>query len=186
MTFQATPLEHSARPKHFEPGTTGWTEEDLDEPEIDRAWHAGRYEIVEGVLTKMPAAYLDGSIALKRLIGIVERHFERSGIDGEFALEADLVVSRRQVPRVDAVFLTREELRRQRDVNAERIRQGQGRAGVQYGRIRIAPTLLIESASPGHEEHDRETKRRWYSAIGVPNYWILDAFARTLVCFSLR
>jgi len=78
MTSQATPLEHAAAPKHFEPGTTGWTEEDLDQPEIDRAWHGGRYEIV------------------------------------------------------------------------------------------------------------RETKRRWYAAMGVRNYWILDAFARNLECLALR
>jgi Uma2 family endonuclease len=186
MTSQATPLEHAAAPKHFEPGTTGWTEEDLDQPEIDRAWHGGRYEIVEGVLTKLPAAYFQGSAPLDALVDVLKDYFRRTGIKGRFAPEADLVVNRKRVARVDMVFLTDEQIQQQRAIDAERLRLGRGRPGVTYGRLRIPPTLLIESASPGHEEHDRETKRRWYAAMGVRNYWMLDAFARNLECLALR
>ena len=28
--------------RNFEPGTTGWTAADLDRPEIERRWFAGR------------------------------------------------------------------------------------------------------------------------------------------------
>lgn len=52
----------SSRP--FEPGTTGWTVHDLDDPEIERQWFQGRYEIVEGVLTKIPPAYFAGGNVL--------------------------------------------------------------------------------------------------------------------------
>lgn len=55
-----TPTGTSSRP--FEPGTTGWTVHDLDDPEIERQWFEGRYEIVEGVLTKMPPAYFTGEM----------------------------------------------------------------------------------------------------------------------------
>ena len=50
----------------------------------------------------------------------------------------------------------------------------------------MPPTLVIESLSPGHEDHDLETKRRWYAEFGVPDYWILDAFAEELVCLRLK
>ena len=53
-------------------------------------------------------------------------------------------------------------------------------------RILVPPLLVIESISPGHEHHDRETKRRWYTEAGVPNYWILDAFEQSLDCLALR
>jgi len=51
----------------FEPGTTGWSVEDLDSPEYEGLWLNGHYEIIEGVLTKMPAAYADGAVPLGRL-----------------------------------------------------------------------------------------------------------------------
>ncbi|HZL38562.1 MAG TPA: hypothetical protein VFC78_24855 [Tepidisphaeraceae bacterium] len=47
----------------FIPGTTGWTADDLDDPQIERQWEDGAYEIIEGVLTLMPAAYFAGSNA---------------------------------------------------------------------------------------------------------------------------
>ena len=53
-----TTADTSSKP--FEPGTTGWTASDLDDPAIEREWFRGRYEIVEGVLTKMPPAYFTG------------------------------------------------------------------------------------------------------------------------------
>ena len=58
--------------RRFEPGTTGWSADDLDDPEIERLWFQGAYEIVEGVLTKMPPAYFDGSIAVQRLVDVVD------------------------------------------------------------------------------------------------------------------
>jgi Uma2 family endonuclease len=53
------------------------------------------------------------------------------------------------------------------------------------GRIRVAPKLVIESVSLGHERHDRLTKRRIYAGFGIPNYWIVDAVRRSLECLVL-
>jgi Uma2 family endonuclease len=44
---------------------------------------------------------------------------------------------------------------------------------------------VIESVSPGHESHDAELKVQWYAEFGIPNYWIVDAFAQTVVCYCL-
>ena len=57
--------------------------------------------------------------------------------------------------------------------------------GLRFGRIVVPPTLVVESVSRGHELHDRETKRGWYAQAGVPHYWILDGFGRTLECLLL-
>ena len=53
-------------------------------------------------------------------------------------------------------------------------------------RILVPPTLVIESLSPGHEAHDRRTKRKWYAEFGVPNYWLFDPFARSMECLMLE
>jgi Uma2 family endonuclease len=171
---------HLSIPRPFVPGTTGWTADDLDDPQVQRLWEQGRYEIVEGVLATMPAAYLEGSLSLKRLVSIVERHLESTGQGGEFAYEVDLVVDRRRVPRVDALYLTAADLQRQRQAQASK-----GRSKHKYGRVLIPPTLIIESISEGHEEHDRALKRQWYAGFQVPNYWLLDAYRRALDCLVL-
>ena len=54
--------------KPFKVGTTGWTVTDLLDPQVGVLYDEGRYEIVEGVLTLMPAAFFFGNVRLDRLI----------------------------------------------------------------------------------------------------------------------
>jgi Uma2 family endonuclease len=163
----------------FEPGTTGWTARDLDDPEIERQWSDGRYEIVEGVLTTMPPAYYVGGKVLQRLIYRITRHVGEEV--GSFATEVEIVVDEDRVARADAVYLTPAEEQRQREAALVA-----GRKDPTRTRILIAPMLIIECVSPGHEKHDHRTKRRWYGEFGVANYWLLDPFKLTLNCLVLR
>ena len=168
--------------REFVPGTTGWSVDDLDDPAIEALWNAGKYEIVEGVLTTMPPAYYDGSYALKKLVKLIDRHLEQDDPDGEVVQEVDLVLAKRRVPVVDAIYLSPEDRERAKAAHAGRGARGE----LKYGRITIPPTLVIESMSKGHESHDREVKRRWYEEAGVPNYWLLDALTRSLECLVLE
>jgi Uma2 family endonuclease len=93
----------------------------------------------------------------------------------------DIVVHNIRVPRVDAVFLTPEQLRKQEQAQAKR----KSRSKLRYGRLRVPPELVIESVSPGHELHDQKTKREWYRGFGIPNYWIFDAHRKSLECLRL-
>jgi hypothetical protein len=124
--------------KLFVPGTMGWTEDDLDDPQIERQWLAGRFEIVEGVLAAMPPAYFDGTMALHKLMFRVQTHVDAHGPRGQFGPETDFVVGRNRVARVDAIFLTDEDQRQQ---EAAQRAQKKGRK-LKYGRIRIRPTLM--------------------------------------------
>jgi Uma2 family endonuclease len=171
-----------ATSRAFVPGTTGWTAADLDDPEIEALWVDGRYEIVEGVLTTMPPAQFEGSAPLFRLVKRIDKHFDSAEILGDWGNELDIVVGDDRVGRADVAFLTREQIARQ----AAARKPGQGkRKGILYGRVVVPPLLIIESTSPGHERHDRITKRRWYAEFGIENFWILDAFAKTLTCLRL-
>jgi len=124
---------------------------------------------------------LDGGGALTNLVTLLKNHIDTSGSGGMFAQETDVVLENMRVPRVDAIYLTAEALVRQETINAAS-RRPRGK----YGRVRVAPALAIESLSPGHEAHDRKTKRRWYAEAGVPHYWLLDAFGRRLECLVLE
>lgn len=170
------------RRRKFQVGTTGWTADDLDRPDLDELWQERRYEIVEGVLTRMPAAYYDAILPLAHLQRLIYHYLAARGSRATFGPEADFIVGRRRVARADLIFMTPEDNRRQIEANAAR---GRSRRKLRFGRIIVPPTLVVESISPGHEEHDRETKRRWYAEFGVPNYWLLHAYQRSLECLVL-
>ncbi len=165
----------------FAPGTTGWTAADLNDPAIDAQWDAGRYEIIEGALVTMPAAYYDAARAFRRLLRTIERRLEDTGAPGELAGETDLVISDTRVVRADAVFMRPEDEQRQRQADP----QWRGRSDLTFGRLVVPPWLIIESISIGHEAHDRVVKRRWYAEFGIPHYWVFDSFVRRLECLVL-
>lgn len=178
MIHMASPVATSSRP--FEVGTTGWTVHDLDDPQIEARWFAGRYEIVEGVLTVMPPAYFAGGNAAFNLLFEVKSYLKARGQRGRFATEVDIVVDIHRVARSDAALLTPEQEKQQAKAS-----KAAGKRDPQRTRILIPPLLVVESISPGHEDHDQRTKRRWYSEFGIPNYWIINAFDRSLECLVL-
>jgi Uma2 family endonuclease len=116
----------------------------------------------------------------KNLVLLVHNHLKNSGLRGGFAPEVDVVIDQARVVRADMVYLNQETKQRQRAAA-----KAEGRRDLRRTRILVPPTLIIESISPGHEAHDRDTKMRWYAEFGVPNYWLLDVFAPTLECLIL-
>jgi Uma2 family endonuclease len=167
--------------KRFKVGTTGWTASDLDDPRIEGKWLRGSYEIVEGVLTRMPPAYFIGGNSLYRLMRAVSAHQDAARILGEFSVEVDIVVDEERVAKADAIWMTPDEETRQADA-ANRA----GRPDPKRSRILVPPSLIIESVSPGHERHDHRVKRKWYAEFAVPNYWLLNAYERTVECLVLE
>src|SRR5207248_2784844 len=78
--------------RQFIPGTMGWTAADLDDPEIERQWFAGRYEIVEGVLTIIPPAYFAGGEGLFNLLFFLKGYLNQQGSGARIATEVDIVI----------------------------------------------------------------------------------------------
>lgn len=169
-------------PRPFVAGSSGWTASDLEKPRIARLWDQANFELIDGVLTTMPPAYYDGQKRLRRLTDTVEEHLKAVGRGSErFAFEIDIILSDLRVPKADAILLTPEDERRQRQANKRR-----GHVKLTYGRILVPPTLLIESISIGHEKHDEVLKRGWYAKAGIPNYWIFNPFGKSLTCLVLK
>ncbi len=171
----------SADPRLLEPGTSGWTASDLDDPEIARQWDAGRFEIINGVLKTMPPAFYDHGAVTFELLQMSRDHLRSGGIDCGASVEVDLIIGEDDVVRVDGMLMSRADADQQRAVLVLL-----GRDPGQIGRVRVAPILVIESVSPGHERHDRVTKRRLYAGFRIPNYWIVDRMRRSLECLVLE
>jgi Uma2 family endonuclease len=176
----STPSTPDAVEKPFEPGTTGWSAADLDDPRIEREWLGGRYEIVEGVLATMPAAYFSGGEAVENLIFLLKAHLRPQGIRGGFAQEVDIILNDSRVLRADAVYMAPEVKNR-----LAAAARAAGRRDLRRTRILIPPTLVIESISLGHERHDEQTKRRWYAEFGIPHYWLFNTSNLSLRCLAL-
>ena len=171
----------AVKPRKLEPGTSGWTASDLDDPVIAAAWDAGRFEIINGILKKMPAADFSHGEAVFELLSQLREQLRAQGRKVRVSTEVDLIVSEDDVLRVDGMLITDREEAEQKRVLIQLKRDSGGR----LGRIRVAPALVIESVSAGHERHDRLTKNRIYAGFGIPNYWIVDTMRRTLECFVL-
>ncbi len=58
----------------------------------------------------------------------------------------------------------------------EKVYENSPDAGLDSGH----PELVVEVISSSSRGHDRVTKLNWYARIGVPEYWLVDADARTL------
>ena len=173
--------QDSTTTRAFRAGTPGWTAADLEDPRIAQIYDTGRHEIINGVLTDMGAAYFAHSRVLGRLTRRVIDHFDRIGLNCDFAPEADVVLDEDRILRPDMAFLTLADQQRQSEAVEAR-----GRSDASRCRLYVPPTLVIESVSPGYERHDRVTKRRWYAQFGVPHYWIVDAGDRSLQCLRLE
>jgi len=165
----------------LQPGTFGWAANDLLDPEVRGLWDAGRYEIIDGVLTLMPAAYFRGGSAAITLAFILRDHLRARGTPAAFAGEVDIELAPDRVVRADAVVVIGGDL-----PLFEAMTFDPPGGDWRDHPLRRPPSLVIESVSAGHEAHDRRTKRAWYARFGVPRYWIVDAYARSLECLRLE
>jgi Uma2 family endonuclease len=167
--------------RQFEPGTTGWLVDDLQDPDIQWQWSEGRYELVDGVLTKMAPQGFGGINPLSRLRRLVEKHLDATNQGGYFHNEVDLLLRPSRIARPDMIFLTAHQLKQQNVLARQREQDAK-----RYHPVYVVPALLVESISAGHENHDRVTKREWYAQATIPNYWLLNAQDRSLVCLILE
>jgi len=167
--------------KPFRPGTTGWSAADLENPHIEAKWERGRYEIINGVLTRMPAAYFIGGEALFNLMAEIRQQLKARRIPGSFSVEVDIIIDELRVVKGDSCFMTPADKKKQA-IAAKK----HGKPDPDRARIYVPPTIVIESVSPGHVAHDRVTKFAWYSEFGIPHFWIIDAYKRTLDAFVLE
>src|SRR5207237_1703036 len=123
--------------KPFKPGTTGWTAADLDDPRVEAKWLSGRYEIIEGVLTRMPPAYFVGGEAVENLVFLLKTHLRSHGRPDAFAGDVDIIIDETRVLRADLAYLTPQDKARQADAS-----RAAGKPDPRRARLYVPPTLI--------------------------------------------
>jgi Uma2 family endonuclease len=161
-------------------GTIGWSVTDLDDPIVRALFDDGRFEIIDGVLAKMPPALFRGGECPDNLKFLLVPYLRSKKIPFRFASEVDVQIDQDRLLRADAAGVFGADLQK-----FDALKFDGDKPDWRDHALAIPPTLIIESVSQGHEKHDWPTKRRWYAEMGVPNYWIVDAFAKRLDCLRL-
>ena len=121
-----------------------------------------RREILDGKLYVTPSP----SRRHQRVVGAVYRalsDYERRAGGEAYVSPFDTVLSAQNVVEPDVIYVAPDRLHT---------------LGVKA--ILGVPSLFVEVLSPATEHLDRGKKRAAYASFGVPEYWIVDADARTI------
>ena len=125
-----------------------------------------RCELIDGELMPMPSPTALHQTLLKKLaLGFMV--LESRGLGTMFFAPLDVILSNFDVVQPDLIFVS----------NA--------RAYIIQDYIRGAPDLLVEILSPSTERRDRIVKRELYARHGVPEYWMIDPYAKTITVLLL-
>lgn len=140
-----------------------WTEEEVRQLIDDAPGHTPRYELVDGELLVTPSP---NQTHQRVVVGLVVRLFAYL----ETQRIGEVLVSPSDVRLAPELVV-------QPDVYVAPFVAGRPRPAPD----RVATLLLaVEVISPSSARYDRVVKRRAFQATGVPEYWIVDADARTV------
>jgi Uma2 family endonuclease len=130
-----------------------------------------RYELIEGELYVSRAPGIPHQLVLHHLQRKLGNYLEQNPI-GILVPGPGAVFDKFNSVIPDIVFARTERLR----------------SIVAKARFNAAPDLVIEIVSPGSTNYSRDfdLKRTVYEKFGVPEYWIVDCWSRSVVIFRLE
>jgi len=141
------------------PGQGRWTYEAYAALPND----GNRYEIVDGVLYMSPAPGRGHQVAVGRLYRHLSMYVEDTRLGEVYIAPFDVELGPQMVVQPDVVVVLNAHLHK-----------------ITESRVIGAPDLVIEVSSPGTVGHDRDKKKHAYARAGVPEYWIVDPWSRTI------
>jgi Uma2 family endonuclease len=142
---------------------SGWTVDDYMELPED----GNQYEIVSGILELRPSP----STSHQRLSHTID-HLITDQCKNEYIIicaPIDVFFADNETRQPDIVMIHR---------SREEIVEERGIVG--------APDLVVEIISPNSAKRDRLQKKEIYERSGVPEYWIVDPFNKTIEQYTLR
>ena len=126
-----------------------------------------RYELIDGELIPMPSPKKIHQRLILDLSWIL-RPLEEMGLGELFIAPFDVILSNFNVVQPDLLFVSA------------------ARSGIiTEDNIRGAPDLVVEILSPSTADYDRTTKRELYERYGVPEYWMVDPYAKTITILRM-
>jgi Uma2 family endonuclease len=137
-----------------------WTIEEVDRLASEQVEPTQRYELVDGQLLVTPSPTDRHQRIVVELLALLREYVKRNRL-GEVRLgpaRARITANARFEPDLFVVSAVDGRLPRAEEP--------------------VTPLLLVvEVLSPGSARHDRITKRRFFQAHGVPEYWVVDGEA---------
>ena len=132
-------------------------------------WH--RYELIEGELYVSCAPGIPHQLVLGNLLFELTNYVRQNPI-GRIVVGPGAVFSKHNSVIPDIVF----------------VRHERWNTIVENKRFKAAPDLVIEIVSPGSTNHSRDfnLKRKLYGKYGVPEYWVVDGWSRSVIIFRLE
>ena len=127
-----------------------------------------RWELIDGVLYQMAAApNIKHQIVSGRLGAQFDRHIEPRRLGFAFRAPGALLLPGESAVEPDLFYVSTGRRR----ILTERACEG-------------APDLVAEILSPSNPRHDLVRKRELYARHGVPEYWMLEPYAETLLALT--
>ena len=129
-------------------------------------WH--RYELIEGELYVSCAPGIPHQLVLRNLNLELGNYLKQNPI-GTLVPGPGAVFDKYNSVIPDLVFVT----------------HARWKAILAKDRFNAAPDLVIEIVSPGSTNYSRDfnLKRKIYAKFGVPEYWIVDCWSRSVIIF---
>lgn len=128
------------------------------------------YEILDGMFVKEPTPYVHHQRVSRRLQRLLEDYFTPKDPAGEiFNAPIDMTLSDTNVIQPDLVYIP-----------------GENTEIVEEARINGIPYLVVEILSKWTRSKDRVRKRNIYERMGVPHYWIVGPYDKTIEAYALQ
>ena len=145
--------------------STKFTYEDLQYIPPDR----NRYEIVDGELFVTPSPITLHQRIVTNLSGELRQHVRQHRLGEVFVAPLDVVFSFSTVFEPDVIFVSRSRLHIVGEKN-----------------ISGPPDLIVEVLSESTAGLDREIKPKQYALYGVPEFWRVHPFEKTVEILRLK
>jgi Uma2 family endonuclease len=142
-----------------------WTYEDYAALPDD----GSRYEVIDGILYRMPGPSMLHQGALSSFLYHLYAHVQIAGLGRVFAAPFDVLLPTARPVQPDIMVVLNHKLHL-----------------VTMRGIEGAPDLLIEIGSPGTRTHDRGRKPATYARAGVPEYWLAEPADQTIEALALE
>ena len=128
-----------------------------------------RYEIIGGVLYMSPSPSEAHQSIVTRLVYHLFGHVEVAERGRVYVSPFDVELALKDVVQPDILVVLNAHLER-----------------ITPARVVGAPDLVVEVVSPGSSTQDRHEKFTAYARAGVPEYWLIEPFSRTIEIFTLE
>ncbi|MEM1123732.1 MAG: Uma2 family endonuclease [Bacteroidota bacterium] len=128
------------------------------------------YELLNGTIMRKSSPTIQHQRIVRKITRAIENFLDDNPMGEVLFAPLDVVLSEKDATQPDVLFISNEK---KAILNEEE----QVVIGV--------PDILVEVLSPGSIRRDKIDKKNIYERVGVPEFWIVDPFSKTIEVLKL-